>query len=72
MGAAPGLRESGYNNRLGTLYNVGVYGYSWASAIPAATGVGHRAYCLGYYYGGFGPNNGGNRAYGFQLRCLQE
>ncbi|MDE6500101.1 MAG: hypothetical protein K2K83_05280 [Rikenella sp.] len=51
------------------MYNVGRYGFNWLSTIPAGSTNAHN---LGFYSGGVGPNNGGYRAYGFSLRCLQE
>ncbi|MDE5945008.1 MAG: hypothetical protein K2G93_05405 [Rikenella sp.] len=62
---APGLR--GYNN--GTLWGVGINGYSWSSTIPSGS-IG--AYNLTFLYGGVYPNSSNYRAHGLQLRCLQE
>ncbi len=62
--AAPGLRAYQY----GTLYNVGNAGYIWSSTIPTGSGNAHN---LNFNYGGINPQNNNNRAYGFQLRCLQ-
>ena len=62
-GPAPGNRGRG----AGTLYAVGYNGYSWSSSF---TGTG--TYRLAFNYGGIYPNSSSNRAYGFQLRCLQE
>ena len=59
---APGYRHPSY----GTLYSVGVYGFSWSS-----TASGSNAHNLGFSYGGVGPQNSDGRAFGFQLRCLQ-
>ncbi|MDE6499222.1 MAG: hypothetical protein K2K83_00765 [Rikenella sp.] len=65
---APGFRDAG--SRVGgTLCAVGYGGYSWSSAIPTGSGDAHN---LNFNYGGIRPNNGYYRAYGFQLRCLQE
>ncbi len=50
-----------------TLYYVGRNGYSWSSAI-----TGSNAHFLLFYYGGVYPQDYGSRAYGLQLRCLQE
>ena len=60
---APGYRHPSY----GTLYSVGVYGFSWSS-----TASGSNAHNLGFSYGGVGPQSYSNRAYGFPLRCIQE
>ncbi len=61
---SPGLRAYQY----GTLYNVGNAGYIWSSTIPTGSGNAHN---LNFNYGGINPQNNNNRAYGFQLRCLQ-
>ncbi|MDE6499397.1 MAG: hypothetical protein K2K83_01655 [Rikenella sp.] len=62
---APGYRHAHY----GTLHNVGGNGYSWASSVTTDS----NAYTLYFRYGEISPNaNGGNRANGLQLRCLQE
>ncbi|MDE5944580.1 MAG: hypothetical protein K2G93_03225 [Rikenella sp.] len=50
------------------MYNVGNSGYSWSSTIPTGSTNAHN---LNFNYGGINPNNNNNRAYGFQLRCLQ-
>ena len=67
---APGFRDSGYRNATGgsgKLYSVGDYGFSWSSFAS-----GDDACRLNFYGGGVYPQNNGCRAYGFQLRCLQE
>ncbi len=51
----------------GGLRDVGYYGYSWSSAI-----AGSNARYLDFYYDGVTPQNNNYRAYGLQLRCLQE
>ncbi|MDE5945490.1 MAG: hypothetical protein K2G93_07920 [Rikenella sp.] len=51
------------------MYVVGYGGYSWSSTIPTGSTSAHY---LRFYFGGISPNNGSYRAYGFQLRCLQE
>ena len=68
---APGWRESGGrgSGTGGNLYGVGESGYGWSSMIPMGSTYAHS---LSFDYGGSNPNNYGNRAYGFQLRCLQE
>ena len=63
MGAAPGFREASR----GTLIAVGYYGYSWSSTI-----TGSGAHFLHFGYNGVYPQDGSSRAYGLQLRCLQE
>ncbi|MDE5944053.1 MAG: hypothetical protein K2G93_00490 [Rikenella sp.] len=50
------------------MYVVGNSGYSWASSVTTGT----YAYYLGFHHGGIYPNNSHYRAFGFQLRCLQE
>ncbi len=60
---APGYRTHGS----GTLYHVGDHGFSWSSTI-----AGSNAHNLHFNYGGIHPQNNSRRAYGFQLRCLQE
>ena len=62
---APGDRAYEY----GTLWYVGNGGYIWSSTIPTGSGNAHS---LGFGYGGVGPQSNFSRAYGFQLRCLQE
>ncbi len=51
----------------GNLYGAGDSGFSWASSC-----TGTNAYRLNFYYGTVYPHYNGKRAYGFQLRCLQE
>ncbi|MDE5944391.1 MAG: hypothetical protein K2G93_02255 [Rikenella sp.] len=60
---APGYRR--YSS--GTLYAVGVSGFSWSSSASGSLG-----YYLDFNYGGINPNHLSYRANGFQLRCLQE
>ncbi|MDE6499916.1 MAG: hypothetical protein K2K83_04345, partial [Rikenella sp.] len=61
-----GIRHNrGYGS--GTLYYVGNSGFSWASAFTVT-----YAYRLYFSSDAVTPNDGGDRAYGFQLRCLQE
>ncbi len=70
--ATPVFRDSGYRNATGgsgKLYNVGNAGYVWSSTIPTGSGYAHS---LGFSYGGVGPQDSYYRAYGRQLRCLQE
>ena len=59
---APGLRSNS-----GTLYRVGLDGYSWTSTVTDTD-----AYFLDFHYNEVYPNSTNNRGYGFQLRCLQE
>ena len=66
---APGFRDAFSDRGYGRLWYIGHDGFSWSSAIPAGSGDAH--YLL-FYYGGIGPQNYNYRAYGFQLRCLQE
>ena len=64
---APGFRDAGSTKGYGTLFGVGDYGFSWSSFAS-----GDDACRLNFYGGGVYPQNNGCRAYGFQLRCLQE
>ncbi len=66
---APGWRESGWRGveTGGKVYGVGNDGYSWSSTI-----TGSGAHFLHFYYNGVSPQNSDGRAFGFQLRCLQE
>ncbi|MDE5944259.1 MAG: hypothetical protein K2G93_01580 [Rikenella sp.] len=48
------------------MYNVGNNGFSWASSF-----TGTNTYRLNFNSGAVNPNDNGNRANGFQLRCLQ-
>ncbi|MDE6499476.1 MAG: hypothetical protein K2K83_02060 [Rikenella sp.] len=49
------------------LWSVGHSGYSWTSSL-----TGNNAYFMGFDEIGIGPNINYPRAYGLQLRCLQE
>ncbi len=60
---APGSRTDGS----GMLWSVGNGGYSWSS-----TESGTHARYLGFGTGGVNPQASTHRAYGLQLRCLQE
>ena len=60
---APGLRD--YGN--GLLRVVGSYGFNWSSSF-----TGTYTYRLSFYSGAVLPNDTSYRAYGLQLRCLQE
>ncbi|MDE6499156.1 MAG: hypothetical protein K2K83_00425 [Rikenella sp.] len=51
------------------MYYIGYSGYSWSSTIPSGSTNAHH---LDFYYGGINPNYTHSRAYGLQLRCLQE
>ncbi len=64
---APGYRDAMSTRGFGGLRDVGYYGYSWSSAI-----AGSNARYLDFYYDGVTPQNNNYRAYGLQLRCLQE
>ncbi len=68
-GPAPGFRDSGWRGVAagGTLHQVGNNGYSWSSTI-----TGSHAHFLYFYYYGVYPQHYDSRAYGLQLRCLQE
>ncbi len=69
MGAAPapGYRDSGYYNGFGALRDIGNCGYSWAS-----TTSGNNARYLDFSPTWLRPQSSYYRAFGFQLRCLQE
>ena len=60
---APGYRERAN----GALGGVGNYGYSWASTVSGTYGM-----YLWFSTAGLYPSSAGIRAYGFQVRCLQE
>ncbi len=64
---APGFRDSGYYNGYGTLYDVGFSGYS-CSATVAGTDTRY----LYFSFNGITTQGNRNRAFGLQLRCLQE
>jgi hypothetical protein len=66
---APGFRDSGNFSSFGALRDVGGSGYSWSSTIPPGSG---NAHFLNFYTGGSSSQGNDHRAYGFQLRCLQE
>jgi hypothetical protein len=66
----PGFRDSGWRETeggSGKLWGVGNNGFSWSS-----TASGSSAHCLDFSYARIVPQNLLYRAYGFQLRCLQE
>ena len=60
---APGCR----NGTTGVPGGVGSYGYSWSSAVSGTGGV-----FLDFYSTWLNPSSADGRAYGFQVRCLQE
>ena len=60
---APGYRAYGS----GVLWVVGGDGYSWSSTIRNS-----NIYFLHFGYNGVNPQSNNYRAYGLQLRCLQE
>jgi hypothetical protein len=60
---APGYRHRDY----GTLYSVGVNGFSWSSSI-----AGTYARNLNFGYSWLHPQGSNGRALGLPLRCLQE
>ena len=62
---APGYR----NFASGALLGVGIYGYSWSSTVAAS---GYNAHYLYFYTQGLNPTYTNSRAYGLQVRCLQE
>ncbi|MCC8062953.1 MAG: fimbrillin family protein [Rikenellaceae bacterium] len=64
---APGFRDAGSYGKLGSLVNVGHSGYSWSSAVGDSDGV-----FLDFYTVGLIPRNTANRAFGLQVRCIQE
>ncbi len=64
---APGWRDAGNNHGFGTLYAVGNTGHSWSSSI-----AGSHAYYSLFLSEWFNPHYSYYRAYGLQLRCLQE
>ena len=66
---APGFRDAGSTKGYGVLWNVGNNGYSWSSTIPTGSGYAHL---LDFDYSWLNPQSSNYRAYGLQLRCLQE
>ncbi len=66
---APGYRDAMSARGFGGLRDVGNYGYSWSSTIPAESGNAHY---LDFNYDGVYPQRSNYRAYGLQLRCLQD
>ncbi len=67
---APGFRDSGWRETeggSGTLYAVGTNGCSWSSTVS-----GSNVRFLDFNPAWLIPQDSSNRAYGFQLRCLQE
>ena len=64
---APGYRDAGYYKGFGALRDVGDYGYSWSSTVS-----GSIVRFLDFNPTWLTPQNSNYRAYGFQLRCLQE
>ena len=64
---APGFRDAFSTRGYGRLWYVGNDGFSWSSFAS-----GGDAYRLGFSFVGIGPQYSSYRAYGFQLRCLQE
>ena len=61
---AAGFRDSYY----GSLLDVGSYGFSWSSS--PSTGI--HGYGLYFISGSVNPSNHNYRAYGFNVRCVQE
>ncbi len=65
---APGYRDAGSRTGgEGDLWYVGYNGYSWSSSVSGSNGV-----YLYFNATGLNPSNASHRAYGFQVRCLQE
>ncbi len=64
---APGYRDAMSTRGFGGLRAVGGDGYSWSSSVAET-----NAYYLNFHYSVVRPQDGYSRAYGFQLRCLQE
>ena len=64
---APGYRDGGYYKGYGVLRAVGSSGFSWSAAE-----AGSNASYLSFDVNGVYPQGSYGRAYGFQLRCLQE
>lgn len=62
MSCAPGYRH----RDTGALTAVGNNGYSWSSSVNGINGMN-----LNFNATGLNPSNSNNRAYGFQVRCLQ-
>jgi hypothetical protein len=67
---APGFRDSGWRETeggSGKLWGVGYNGFGWSSTVSGA-----RVRFLDFAPTWLKPQNSDTRAYGFQLRCLQE
>ena len=66
---APGFRDSGWRGVAagGTLHQVGSHGAGWSTKT-----AGNDTYYLRFDCGWLVPQNSSCRAYGLQLRCLQE
>ncbi len=62
LSCAPGYRH----RDTGVLTSVGNNGYSWSSTVSGTNGVN-----LNFNTSWLNPSNTNNRAYGFQVRCLQ-
>ena len=58
------IRSGDYS--LGSLNHRGSYGYYWSAVASSST----RAYNLRFYSGYLLPQNGGNKYYGFSVRCV--
>ncbi len=69
VGAAPGFRDVYSDRGYGRLREVGYAGYIWSSSVPSGSSTAHY---LTFHYGGIDPQYSYYRAYGRQLRCLQE
>ncbi len=67
LGAAPGFRDAMGNRGYGRLWYVGYGGYSWSSFVS-----GGSVLFLDFNSTWLLPQGSNSRAYGFQLRCLQE
>ena len=66
-GSAPGYRGNGE----GALGSIGSIGCNWSSP-SYDSGDRYRGMCLNFHVATLDPGSAGNRAYGFQLRCLSE
>ena len=66
---APGFRDVYSDRGYGRLREVGYAGYIWSSSVPSGSSTAHY---LTFHYGGIDPQYSYYRAYGRQLRCLQE
>ena len=62
--------SGGRASHSGGLFSEGTYGYAWSSSAALATHVNGSYLNFNSSYAG--PETGGDRAYAFPVRCVQE